>query len=398
MSPETHSDPALTVAIALAVGMVAQVVARHLRIPGIVLLLALGALLGPDGAGLVEPQSLAGGLHLLVGFAVAIVLFEGGLSLRLSLLRHQARSIRRLVTWGALITAAGGAVAAHYILDWEWPLSILFGTLVIVTGPTVISPLVRRLRLRHKVATVLEAEGIFGDAIGALVAVVTLEVILAPGGTSWTHGAWELLVRLGVGGLLGAFVGLLLAALLRYDFLIPTGLENVLSLATVLLLYQGSNWILPESGVVAVIAAGITVGNLESRQVEELREFKEQLTVLMLGMLFILLAADVGLSDIYALGWPGLLTVAALIFIIRPLNVLASTAGSDLNVRERIFIAWLAPRGIVAAAIASLFAQSLANAGIEGGQELRAMVFLVIAVTVTFLGLSSIPLSKALGL
>jgi NhaP-type Na+/H+ or K+/H+ antiporter len=397
-SPEVTADPALTVAIALAVGMIAQAVARHLRIPGIVLLLALGALLGPEGVGWVQPKSLGEGLHMLVGFAVAIVLFEGGLNLRISLLRHQAGSIRRLVTWGALITAIGGALTARFVLGWEWRLSVLFGTLVIVTGPTVISPLVRRLRLRHKVATVLEAEGVFGDAIGALVAVVTLEVILAPSRVSWTDGASELLVRLGVGVLLGAFVGLLLAALLRNDYLIPSGFDNVFSLAIVLLLYQGSNWLLPESGVVAVIAAGMTVANFESRLVEELREFKEQLTVLMLGMLFILLAADVGLEDIIALGWRGLVAVAVLMFIVRPINVLVSTQGSDLDMRERAFIAWLAPRGIVAAAIASLFAQSLETAGIEGGQELRAMVFLVIAVTVTFLGLSSIPLSHALGL
>jgi NhaP-type Na+/H+ or K+/H+ antiporter len=391
-------DPALTVAVALAAGIVSQVVARHLRLPGIVLLLAVGALLGPDVLGLVQPVSLGASLHLLVGFAVAIVLFEGSLHLDISRLSRQADSIRHLVTIGAAITAVGGAMAARWILDWEWRLAVLFGTLVIVTGPTVINPLVRRIRLKHHVATVLEAEGVFGDAIGALAAVVALEITLAPTGVSLTEAALQFLFRLGTGALMGVAAGFGLALLLRHDVLIPRGLENVFALAMVLLLFQGANTLLHESGVVAVIAAGATLANFHSRRVEELKEFKEQLTVLMLGMLFVLLAADVRLEEITALGWKGLTLVAALMFLVRPINVFASTIGSDLTWRDKAFVSWLAPRGIVAAAVSSLFAQSLTNAGVPGGSELRAMVFLVIAVTVTFLGLTSLPLAQLLKL
>lgn len=393
MESHASAEAALTVAIALAAGMIAQVIARHLRIPGIVLLLTVGALLGPDGIGIVLPGTLDGALQLLVGFAVSIVLFEGALDLNLARLRRQGLAIRRLVTIGGLITAAAGTVAARWLLGWDWRLALLFGTLVIVTGPTVINPLVRRIRLRDHVATVLEAEGVFIDAIGAIVAVVALEIILQPDALSLAGGGLEILMRLGAGTVIGVAVGLLLGLLLRYEFLMPRGLDNVFALSVVLLTFQGSNALMPESGIMAVIAAGATLANFGSRLLEDLREFKEQLTVLMLGMLFVLLAADVRLEEVRSLGWPGVWTVAALMFIVRPLNVVASTAGSDLSWRERVFVSWMAPRGIVAAAVASLFAQSLEAAGIPGGAELRALVFLVIAVTVVIYGLTGKPLA-----
>lgn len=398
MEGHVDSAAALTVAVALAAGTIAQATARHLRIPGIVLLLAVGATLGPDGLGVVRPDTLGSGLQLVVGFAVSIVLFEGALDLNLSRLRRQGLAIRRLVTVGALITALGGSLAARWLLGWDWRLAALFGTLMIVTGPTVINPLVRRMRLRDHVATVLEAEGVFGDAIGAIVAVVALEIILEPGTLALAGGGLQILLRLGVGGTIGIVVGLLLGLLLRFDFLIPQGLDNIFTLSIVLLTFQLSNALMPESGIVAVIAAGATLANSTSRLMEELREFKEQLTVLMLGMLFVLLAADVRLEEIRSLGWPGVWTVVVLLFLVRPLDVLASTLGSDLSWRERAFVAWLAPRGIVAAAVASLFAESLEKAGIAGGHELRALVFLVIAVGVVFLGLTGGSLARWLGL
>ncbi|HEX2223020.1 MAG TPA: cation:proton antiporter, partial [Thermoanaerobaculia bacterium] len=330
MQGAAFQSPALTIALALAAGMIAQVLARHLRIPGIVLLLASGVLLGPDGLGVVRPGTLGHSLHDLVGFAVAVILFDGGMNLNLGRLRREARSIRQLVTAGAVVTAAGGALAARWILGWDWTLAVLFGTLVIVTGPTVITPLLRRIKVKERVATVLEAEGVLGDAVGAIIAVVTLEVVLSPAGPSLATGAWDLASRLGFGALLGAVAGLVLAALLRFQRLIPDGLESVFTLAAVVALFQGSNALMAESGILSVIMAGLVVGNARAHVVNELREFKEQLTILLVGLLFVLLAADIRLAEVYALGWPGLFTVLALMLLVRPANVLVGTFGSEL--------------------------------------------------------------------
>ena len=396
MEHVAFQDPALTIALAAAAGMLAQTVARHVRVPGIVLLLGTGLLLGPDGLGAVRPGTLGASLHSLVGFAVAVILFEGGMNLRIDRLRREARSIRQLVTLGALVTAAGAALAARLILGWNWEISILFGTLVMVTGPTVITPLLRRIKVKEKVATVLEAEGILVDAIGAITAVVALEVVINQ--ESFAAGAWPLFSRLGSGALLGVAGGLAIAALLRFERLVPEGLESALTLALVIALFQGSNALMPETGILSVIVAGIVVGNSSSRVLVELREFKEQLTVLLLGMLFVLLAADIRVAEVQYLGWAGVATVLALMFVVRPLNILAGTVGSDLTWREKGFLAWLAPRGIVAAAVSSLFAETLDQEGIAGGGELRAMVFLVIAVTVVVQGLTGGIVASWLGL
>ncbi|MCP4200525.1 MAG: sodium:proton antiporter [bacterium] len=396
-SEQNLSDPALSVALAMAAGMFSQAVGRHLRIPGIVILLAAGVLLGPDVLGIVQPDSMGGALQTLVGFAVAVILFEGGMNLNIQRLRREARSIRQLVTLGALVTAAGGALAARFILRWEWSLAILFGSLVIVTGPTVITPLLRRIRLSHSVSTVLEAEGVLIDAIGALIAVVTLEVVLAPTAGNLAEGAQSLFIRLGSGLVMGIAGGVLIAVLLRFERLIPQGLENVLTLSLILVLFQVSNTLFAESGIVAVTIAGLVVGNIKTRLLSDLKEFKEQLTILLIGMLFVLLAADVRLEEVRSLGWRGALTVLALMLVVRPVNILVGTMGSDLTRREKAFLSWLAPRGIVAAAVASLFAQEMAAAGLPGGNELRALVFLVIAATVLIQGLSGGWVAQVLG-
>ncbi len=393
---EGFDSPALHLSVALAVGMIAQSLARHLRIPGIVLLLGAGVLLGPDVSGVIRPEILGDTLPMLVGFAVAVILFEGGLNLRVERLRREARSIRQLITVGAAVTGAGGAIAARLCLGWSWELAVLFGTLVIVTGPTVIGPILKRVRLSRGVATVLEAEGVLIDPIGAIAAVVALEIVLHPA-VSVAGGGGDLLVRLGLGTLIGATGGAVIAFLLRFERIVPEGLENVFILSLVLALFQISNALLPESGIMAVTVAGLVVGNFETRQLHDLREFKEQLTVMLIGMLFVLLAADVRVEQIQALGMGGVWTVLALMLVVRPLNIWIGTAGSGLSVREKAFLSWMAPRGIVAAAVSSLFAQELNNAGIEGGSELRALVFLVIAATVLIQGLTGGLLASLLG-
>lgn len=393
-----HAHPGLILALALAAGVIAQSVARHLRVPGIVLLLLLGALLGPDGLSWVEPRALGGGLFTIVDVAVAVILFEGGLNLQISRLRREQVSIRRLVTVGALITFAGATLSVRLLLDWAWVQSALFGSLVVVTGPTVVTPLLRELRLSPRVATVLEAEGVLIDPVGAILAVLVLEIAVAPAAETVASGAAGLALRVGFGAGAGALGGLLLAGVLRVRRVVPEGFEKILTLASVLLLYQGCDTVVSTSGILAVVVAGIVVGNMPTHVDRDLREFKDQLTLLLVGLLFILLAADVRIAEVRSLGWEGLFVVAALVLAVRPLTVWSSTVGTGLSRRERHFIIWVAPRGIVAAAIASLTAAVMEESGIAGGAELRALVFLTIAGTVLLAGFTAGPVARLLGL
>ena len=390
-------SPALTIGLAVTAGMLSQILARHLNIPGIVVLLTTGVLLGPEVLGVVRPATLGGSLHTLVSFAVAIILFEGALSLNLRRLRKEGTVIRRLVTLGAVVTAVGGALAARGVMGWDWRGSLLFGTLVMVTGPTVINPLLRRIRVVRPVETVLEVEGIFVDAVGAIIAVVALEVALRPAADALPTFLREVALRWGVGGGLGALTGAVIGRGLESERWVPEELKNIFSLALVLGLFQVSGALAADSGVVAVIAAGLVAGNARAPVRRELVTFKEQLTVLMLGMLFVLLAANVRLAQVTALGWRGVLTVGLLMVVVRPLAVAASTRGSRLSWRERGFIAWMGPRGIVAAAVATLFATRLEEHGIEGGPALQSLVFLVIAMTVVIQGLSGGWVAELLG-
>jgi len=391
------SLPILTIALAVAAGVLAQSLARHLRVPGIVLLLAAGAGLGPDGLGWVHPRALGQGLYAIVDLAVAVILFEGGLNLEISRLRREQAPIRRLVTWGALVSLVGGAAAAHQVMGWEWSQAALFGSLVVVTGPTVIGPLVSDLRLRSRVATVLSAEGVLIDPIGALLAVLTLELVVSPGGDGLTQGAGWLLLRLGLGVVAGVAGGFVLARLLGTRRWVPEGHENILALAAVLLIFAGCEEVASHSGILAVTLSGVVVGNLGIVRDRDLREFKDQLSVLLIGLLFVLLAADVRLDQLVDLGWAGLGTVGLLVVLVRPLGVWLCTLGSELTWRERTFVAWVAPRGIVAAAVASLVAAALEAEGLAGGLELRALVFLTIAGTVLQAGLTSALVGRILG-
>ncbi len=391
------NSPAFTIAIALAMGMIAQTIARHIKIPGIVLLLAVGVLMGPDGLNIIRPELLGEALPMLVGFAVAVILFEGGMNLRIARLKREGRTIRQLISLGALITALGGTFTAKIFLHWEWSTSILFGILVIVTGPTVITPLLRRIKLRPSVATVLEAEGILLDAIGAIVAVVALEVVVSPSGFTFLASPFMILGRILIGGVFGILGGVIIAWLLGIRKLVPEGLENVFTLSLVFALFHISNVMSKESGIVAVTIAGMVVGNRKSIVLREIMEFKEQMTVMFIGMLFILLAADVRLSAVQSLGIGGLYTVIILILLIRPLNIFVVTYNSNLSNKQKILLSWIAPRGIVAAAVASYFAIELEKHGMDGSQ-LRAMVFLLISVTVLSAGLTGGIVAKLLGL
>lgn len=381
-----HPEAGLVFALALGAGVLGQVVARHVRVPSIVFLLGAGVALGPDGLGWVVPAALGDGLLTIVSIAVAIILFEGALNLDLPRLRRTQSAIRMLVTVGAVVTAAGATLAAHAVMGWPWRPSLLFGTLVIVTGPTVIRPILRHVPLRRRLATVLEAEGVLIDPVGAIVAAVTLEVLLVPAGEVVGFGVPDVAARLAFGAVGGAVFGGALGLLLRLPGIVPEGLENLVALGSVLVLFEVCNAVLSESGILAVTVAGVVVGNMRTHAGRELQEFEELLTLGLLGILFVLLAADVRVGDVRELGWAGVGTVAAVMFLVRPANVLVSTSRSDLDWREKAFLALTAPRGIVAAAVASLAAVLMEAGAMEGGAELRALVFLTIAVTVLLQG------------
>jgi NhaP-type Na+/H+ or K+/H+ antiporter len=381
----------LTVAIALATGVVVQVIASHVNIPGIALLLVAGYLLGPDAAHLIDPRLLGDGLPLIVEFSVAIILFEGGMNLSLSRLRREQLVIRRLVLRGGSITAVAATLVAWLLLRWPFRASILFGTLVVVTGPTVVTPLLRRIHIKKHLATILEAEGVIVDALGALVAVVVLELAIdtSLSARSFALGIGAVLARLGAGVAIGLMGGGIVSLMLHFEGVVPHRLGNVTALGFAVVTAQASSALVPTSGIVAAVVAGIVVGHFQTRVGRELREFKEQLTVMLIGMLFILLAASVRRQELIDLGWPAVVAVLILMLVVRPLAVVLSTAGTELTGRERAFIAWLAPRGVIAAAIASVFAEALERSGHPGGQALRAMVFVVIATTVLVQGLSA---------
>ena len=394
-----QNDIALAVALALACGVLIQCVARSVRVPAIILLLGAGVALGPEGLGLVLPQELGDGLFIIVDFAVAVILFEGALNLDLKRLRRAERAIRRLITWGALATFAGGALAARLWMGWSWTLAVLFGSLVVVTGPTVVGPLLRDLRLRPGLRTILEAEGVLIDPIGALLAVLVLQVALAADtiGLGIAAQGRDLALRLVIGTALGAAGGLTIAGLLRLPALVH-GLENILTLALVVLLFHLGEHALSPSGLLAVTVAGLVVGNLKSPVDEDLREFKDQMTVLLIGAIFVLLAADIGLDELGGLGPQGVGVLMTLVLVVRPAGVWLATRGTDMSAKERLFVGAIAPRGIVAAAIASLTAGTLASGAIPGGEELRALVFLVIAGTVVAAGVLAWPLATVLDL
>jgi NhaP-type Na+/H+ or K+/H+ antiporter/Trk K+ transport system NAD-binding subunit len=388
----------LILAVALLVGVAAQILARLLKMPGIVVLLLLGMALGPEGVNLIQTDRLGNLLPQFVSTAVAIVLFEGGLILRIRQIRRESKIITRLITSGAVITAIGGTLAARFFLDWNWILCALFGSLVIVTGPTVIIPLLRRIHVKKNVQTILNAEAVLIDPIGAIFALVVLEVVTSTVGADFSHGLMEFVYRFGFGGLAGLAGGAVIAFSLRFDRVIPAEYANIFALAAVLFIFHSCNGFMPESGIMAVTIAGVVVGNLKNPVHRELGEFKEQLTVMLVGILFILLAADTKLDTIVELGKGGAALVATLILVVRPLEVLWCARGSGLDWREKLFISWMSPRGIVAAAVASLFATTLTKNGFEGGESLRAAVFLVIASTVCIQGLLAGPMASLLKL
>ncbi|MFM8306214.1 MAG: cation:proton antiporter [Microcystis aeruginosa] len=385
----------LQIVITVVAGITAQVIAEYLKVPSIVFLLIFGIALGSDGWEILHPQSLGIGLEVLVALSVAIILFEGGLSLSGRELGRVSGSLRNLVTLGTSITLIGGGMAAHWLGEFPWPIAFLYASLVVVTGPTVIGPLLKQVAVDRRVATLLEGEGVLIDPVGAILAVVVLNTIIDSHSRPMAI-ITGLTLRLGIGAAIGIAGGGLLSFIIKTCNFLTFELKNLVVLAGVWGLFGLSQFSRSESGLMAVVMAGIVLKAAAVPDERLLRRFKGQLTTLCVSVLFILLAADLSIASVIALGWGSVLTVLVLMLVVRPLSVALCTLKSDLNWRHKLFIAWVAPRGIVSASVASLFAILLTRAGINGGEAIKALVFLTILMTVFIQGLTARWVAKGL--
>jgi NhaP-type Na+/H+ or K+/H+ antiporter len=385
----------LQIVITVIAGISAQVIAEYLKVPSIVFLLLFGILLGGDLLKILHPYQLGIGLEVIVALSVAIILFEGGLNLQLRELGRVSGSLRNLVTVGTFISFLGGGMAAHWLGEFPWSLAFLYASLVVVTGPTVISPLLKQVQVDRRVATILEGEGVLIDPVGAILAVVVLDTILNADATALEIGS-GLLLRLSIGIAIGGISGALLGFLLKRSTFLSEELKNLIVLAVVWGIFGLSQLSRSESGLMATVMAGIVLRASSLPEERMLRRFKGQLTVLCVSVLFILLAADLSIASVFALGWGSVWTVLILMFVVRPISVFLCTVNSSLNWRQKLFISWIGPKGIVSASVASLFAIVLTQSGINGGDAIKALVFLTIMMTVFIQGLTARWVAKLL--
>lgn len=386
---------------AVGFGLLAQVLAFRWRIPSIILLLVTGVILGPEVLGIVQPSSLGDGLSILVKLAVAIILFEGALNLRIGSLRHAALEVRNLVTIGVLTTWVLTTVAAYYVDNLSLSLSLIFGAIVTVTGPTVVQPLLRRIDVPRRIKTILEGEAILVDPIGAILAVAVADVVLGVflrQEAGIVPALWGYLSRLLIGIAVGGIGGVALSRIMRTPRLISPELANLVALAGVWVVFGVSEMVQSESGIMASVVMGLVFQREVVPGQRQLRRFKETLTILCISILFVLLAANLDIRAVLSEGMPGFMTVLLIMFVVRPISVFLSTIHSGLKTREKIFISWVGPRGIVAASVASLFAFTLVSEGVAENGHLLALTFMTIAMTVTLQGLTVAPLARLLGL
>lgn len=392
----------ITTVILLGIG--AQWVAWRFRLPSILLLLLAGFLAGPV-LGLLDPQALQGDwLFAFVSLSIGIILFEGGLSLRLSELRQVGTVVLSLITLGVGITWAGAGLGAYFVLGFNLPLSILIGAILTVTGPTVIVPLLRHVRPKGRVNTIAKWEGITIDPVGAILSVLVLETLILLNDPART-GASAAIEHVAIGIGLEIFVALgisvaatvVLLFILRWR-LVPDFLRNPVTLMIVIVAFSISNVLQHESGLLATTLMGIALANQPYASVQRIIEFKENLQVLLIGSLFVLLSARLEMSALDALGLEVLLFLGLLIVLVRPLAVLVSSLGTTLNWNEKAFLSWLAPRGVVAAAVASLFAYQLRSIYPQQVEGMVPVVFAVIVGTVAIYGLTAAPVARWLRL
>ena len=384
----TESSPVATLILIGLIGVGAQWLAWRLRIPAILLLIVAGIAAGP-WLGVIEPSERLGPmLQPVINLGVALILFEGGLNLRWSEYREAGVEVMRLVTGGLLVTWLLTSLAAHYITGLSPPVSMLFGAIAVVTGPTVIAPLLRHARLRRRTASLLKWEGIINDPVGALLAVLVFEYYAV---TAASPEFWPALGHLGVSFVAAAAIGAGAAYGMYWAFRsgrVPEFLKSPAMLVLVLGVYGLTNQVQDEAGLLAVTIMGVVFANLKLADIDELRRFTEYVSVLLLSAIFILLTADLELELLTRLDWRSAALIALIVLLVRPIAVFLSTIGTHMQTRERALVGWIAPRGIVAAAMAGVFGPRLIDQEYPGAEQLLPLVFALVLTTVALHGLS----------
>lgn len=392
---EHHIVLAIVTVVGLGIG--AQWLAWRLKLPAIVLLAAVGLIMGP-GLGWVDPGADFGAyLRPIVSLCVAIILFEGGLSLHLSDLKEAARGVRRLVYLGAPLAWLCSSLCAHYIGGLDWPVSLVFGAIMVVTGPTVIMPMLRQAALNRRTASYLKWEGIVNDPIGALLAVLVFQFFIFQGsGSGWDEVLQGIGLAIVCSLILGGAGGWATARAFREGW-VPEYLKSPVLLGLVLIVYALSDMIQKEAGLLAVTIMGIVVGNMNLPGIGDMKRFKEYITIMLVSVVFVSLTADLDARSLVDIGWRGIALVAAIMFLARPVAIMLATTGAGMQFNERVLLSWIAPRGIVAAATAGLMGPRLVDAGYPA-EVLLPLVFAIIFATVFSHGLTINWLAARLGL
>ncbi|MFL2842813.1 MAG: cation:proton antiporter [Coraliomargaritaceae bacterium] len=384
-----ESNSALwTLCFAIGAGCFLTALSRKLHLPTLVSLLLGGFILGPEGLGLFDPKALGEFLPIFISLAVAIILFEGGLTLDLREFTHTSTVIQRLLSIGVLITWIGVAITVWFVFKTNISFALLMSSLVIVTGPTVIVPLLRRIRIQSRIANILHWEGVLIDSIGVFIAILCFEWVVESGGIVALP---NFAIRILSGLLIGSIGGYLIYFCMNRKF-IPDTLINAFALASAMFIFGITELIKPEAGLLSVTVAGAIVGIKKPHRLKEIKAFKAEIVDLLIGLLFIILVARLELAQFaHFFNNGGLWVLLGVLLIIRPLSVFVSAYKTQINLREKLLLSWIAPRGVVAASMASLFAISLQNKAEPVGDPLlmEAFVYSVICSTVLIQGLSS---------
>lgn len=379
-----RANPALAalmmIVVVLVVGTAAQIAAERLKIPATGPLLLAGLLLGPAALALVLPELLGPQLRVIVRAAVAVCVFEGGLLLDVHELRRTSRAVTGLITVGLPVTTVLAAACAYLLLGWPLDVSLLFGAIVSVTGPTVITPILRKVRVNRRVRATLESESVIADPLGVILAAVVFTAMTSPEGVA--YAAPHALQTLAAGAAIGAMAAGLVWLFAGRFQLLPAKFARLAILGAALAAYTAAELVAHEAGVLAAAVAGIIIGSLDIPHKRQVEEFKGDVASIAISAVFILLAASLEPRDLKALGWAGLGVVILLMFVVRPFTVFLTTFGSELRSNEKLFVSLLGPRGIVAASVATFFSLELVDAGYEGGRALVALVFAVVLTTV----------------
>lgn len=390
------SDPIIPLVAVGLISIACQFFAYKIKVPAILPLLVIGIIVGPV-TGLINADELFGDLLFpVVSLAVAIILFEGALTLKFEDLSGHGSMVRNLCTVGVIITWLIVTPVAHFALGMSWQMAFLLGAILTVTGPTVIVPMLRTVRPSSKISNILRWEGIIIDPIGALLAVLVFEYLVATQ-DAISHTLYAFGLTLGVGFGIGASIGYLLGQMLRNNW-VPHYLVNTAILTIMLGAFAGSNLLAHESGLLTVTVMGMVLANMRGVDVDDVLEFKETLSVLLISGLFILLASRINIESIIHVGWGSIVVLFVIMFVARPISVMASSFGTGLNWRELALLSWIAPRGIVAAAVSALFALKLEALDYAQVDLLVPMVFLVIITTVVIQSLTSVKVAEYLGI